>query len=165
VARPTKLTKAVQERICSALREGNYFSVACEGAGVAASTGREWVARGEGRCPGRPAGPPYAAFAAAVKKARAEAEASALRQVRQAANDGTWQAAAWLLERGHPERWGRRAQAHDFVSVEVAAKLMDEVIGLAKGVMDERAQLAFFEQMQAHGGHQNGHGLRVVLEQ
>jgi hypothetical protein len=27
--------------------------------------------------------------------------------IRQAANNGTWQAASWLLERKHGERWGR----------------------------------------------------------
>ena len=44
-----------------------------------------------------------------IKKAEAEAEAALVLQVRQAANDGTWQAASWLLERGRTrERWTRQ---------------------------------------------------------
>ena len=44
-----------------------------------------------------------------IKKAEAEAEAALVLQVKQAANDGTWQAASWLLERGRTrERWTRQ---------------------------------------------------------
>lgn len=42
-----------------------------------------------------------------VKEAEAEAEAAAVLQVRQAANNGVWQAAAWFLERKHKDRWSR----------------------------------------------------------
>jgi hypothetical protein len=161
VARPTKLTKATQERICAALREGNYFSTACEAAGVGESTAREWVARGEGRSE-RPAGPPFAAFAAAVKKARAEAEAHALRQVRDAAAEGTWQAAAWYLERAHPERWARGRA--DLVQLEVVQVLVDEAIEAALALMNEQAQAQYLGRLRAHGSEQNGHGLRVVVE-
>ena len=126
MGRLTKLTEHRQERIYTALREGNYFSTACEAAGVGESTAREWVARGEGRSV-RPASAPYAAFAAGVKKARAEAEARALGQVRQAAADGTWQEAAWYLERAHPERWGR--VRGDLVTLETVRQFMDELGG------------------------------------
>ena len=43
-----------------------------------------------------------------VKKAEAEAEAAAVLQIRKAANEGTWQAAAWYLERKFKDRWSRR---------------------------------------------------------
>jgi hypothetical protein len=161
VGRPSKLTKHRQERIVGALREGNYFSTACEAADVGESTAREWVARGEGRS-ARPASAPYAAFAVAVKKARAEAEARALRQVRQAAAEGTWQAAAWYLERAHPERWGR--VRGDLVTLETVRQLMDELVGLALTRMDEQAQHEFFARLRAAGGETNGHGLRVVVQ-
>ena len=37
----------------------------------------------------------------------AEAEVAAVARIKQAADNGTWQAASWLLERKHGERWGR----------------------------------------------------------
>jgi transposase len=43
-----------------------------------------------------------------VKKAEGEAESTALSQIAKAARDGSWQAAAWTLERKNPDRWGRR---------------------------------------------------------
>ena len=31
-----------------------------------------------------------------------------LRQIKEAAQNGDWSAAAWMLERRYPEKWGRR---------------------------------------------------------
>ena len=31
-----------------------------------------------------------------------------LRQIKEAAQNGDWRAAAWMLERRYPEKWGRR---------------------------------------------------------
>jgi Holliday junction resolvase-like predicted endonuclease len=134
VGRPSKLSRQRHERIIAALREGNYFSTASA---------------------------PYAAFAAAVKKARAEAEAQALRQVRQAAAEGTWQAAAWYLERAHSERWGR--VRGDVVTLETVRQLTDELVDLAMSRMDEQAQHEFAARLRAAVGETNGHGLRVVV--
>jgi len=50
----------------------------------------------------------YFQFWREIKKAEAEAEASAVLQIKKASLD-TWQAAAWLLERGRArERWSRQ---------------------------------------------------------
>lgn len=43
-----------------------------------------------------------------VKKAEAYAESEAIGMIQTAANQGTWQAAAWWLERKHRARWGRQ---------------------------------------------------------
>lgn len=51
---------------------------------------------------------PYVEFAEAVEKARAEAVVFNLALIRQAAQGGSWQAAAWYLERTRPEQYGRR---------------------------------------------------------
>lgn len=47
-------------------------------------------------------------FVESVKRARAEAEAYHIRNLRRASDDGSWQASAWWLERSFPERWGRK---------------------------------------------------------
>ena len=43
-----------------------------------------------------------------IKKAEAEAEAEALNIIHQIAKEGTFQAAAWYLERKFPSKWGRQ---------------------------------------------------------
>lgn len=50
----------------------------------------------------------YDEFANAVDNARASAEIRMLSVVQREAMDGTWQAAAWYLERSSPQKWGRR---------------------------------------------------------
>lgn len=101
--RPTKLDARRIEIICKAIREGLYFTEACACAAVDKSTAYRWLARGEKQKSG-----PFRAFHDAVEKAEAEGERLALAKIRKAARLGTWQAAAWLLERRHPGRWARR---------------------------------------------------------
>ena len=51
---------------------------------------------------------PYGEFCRALKRADLEAELACLRQIKEAAQNGDWRAAAWMLERRYPEKWGRR---------------------------------------------------------
>ena len=113
--RPTKFTPERTERLLEAIRAGNYRITACQYAGIAKQTLRNWIAIAQG--PDAP--PEYIDFLAALEKAEADAEAYDLALIRNAARgekDETgeytvkpqWQAAAWRLERKNPERWGRR---------------------------------------------------------
>jgi transposase len=92
----------VQAKIVEALAAGNYFNVACEVAGIGERTGYRWLEQGEQERSG-----PYQQFWQAVKKAEADAEASALQVVRDAMPQ-QWQAAMTFLERKFPARWARR---------------------------------------------------------
>lgn len=107
MGRPSKLTPEIQEKICQLLKAGNTFRTACEVAGVGWSTGREWRTRGEDRHSAREGDEDYAAFAAAVQKAEEEAAARNVALIQKAAANGTWQAAAWWLERKFPGEWAR----------------------------------------------------------
>ena len=102
MARPTKLTEEVTERILSAIRAGNYPAVAARAAGIAESTFYRWME--QGRAAERGA---HRAFYEAVKDAEAEGEAHAVAILRREMK-GDWRAAVALLERRHPERWRRR---------------------------------------------------------
>lgn len=67
--------------------------------------------------PRRPNGDPaqearYVELVDAVESARASAEVRALANIQKAAGEGTWQAAAWYLERSYPDKWGRRQMQH-----------------------------------------------------
>lgn len=104
MARPTKLTPEIQDRIVTAIRAGNYMETAAAYAGIARSTFNEWIRRGAEEQEG-----PFAEFAAAVEQALAAAEARDVALIGQAAQK-EWQAAAWRLERRLPERWGRKTR-------------------------------------------------------
>jgi transposase len=113
--RATKLTPETQERIVEALRAGNYQDAAAAYAGISDSTFHNWLNRGKEEAQrisdGEKANPKeaiYLEFFAAVEKARSEAEVRNVMHIQRAAQNGTWQAAAWFLERSYPRRWGRK---------------------------------------------------------
>ena len=100
--RPTKLDDLTAKRICDAIATGNTRRCAAEAAGVSCTAIKQWVGRG------RAGEEPFAAFLARLQKADAEAEAKAVKVIVDAAQSGTWQAAAWWLERRRSGRWARR---------------------------------------------------------
>jgi transposase len=102
MGRPTKLTPEVQERIITALRAGNYQETAANYAGISAKTFYEWMQRGKDEPESI-----YRDFREAVEKAKSDAEVRDLYLIDQAAQSGSWQAAAWKLERKFPQKWGR----------------------------------------------------------
>jgi transposase len=104
MGRPTKLTPEVQDKIVAALRAGNYQETAAMYAGVEARTFYRWMERGESD---GTEDEPYRQFRQAVEKAKADAEVRDIALIDKAAHDGSWQAAAWKLERKFPNRWGR----------------------------------------------------------
>lgn len=71
--RPTKLTEKVFNAIVKSVRNGNYFSTACEAAGVSELRGLEWIRRGEDR-DRRVSTKLYAKFAKEIRIAKAKAE-------------------------------------------------------------------------------------------
>lgn len=117
MARPTKLTPDLQEKICQAIRAGNYLETAAAYAGISKKTLHEWMRRGrretervekaEGRARVRKKEAPFVEFLHSVEKALAEAEVRDVILIGKAA-EVNWQAAAWRLERKFPDRWGRR---------------------------------------------------------
>jgi len=106
MARPSKLTPEVEERILKALRAGNYATPAASYAGIHPATYYLWLERGDpsGR---RRADLPYRRFAEKVHQASAEAEIRDVTRISKAA-ETDWRAASWRLSHRHPERWGRR---------------------------------------------------------
>ena len=97
MARPTKLTPDVEERILLGLRAGNFLKVAAAAAGVGEATLHRWLADRR---------PPYRAFDAAVRKAIAESEVLLVGRIAQVAPQSPG-VALRLLERRYPQRWGR----------------------------------------------------------
>ena len=103
IGRDTILTAELTERLCTILRAGNYLHVALRATGLGRSTFHLWMQRGKS----------YGArdalfheFREQVSRARAEGEVRNVARIAAAAAE-SWQAAAWLLERQYPQRWGR----------------------------------------------------------
>ena len=126
MARPTKLTPDLIQEVCNWLKLGYYQEDAATMAGISSSTFYDWMRRGaEGQkalesgdsssLPATQEGDEvevvnmFQEFSEAVKKARAEAEGAHIRNIRKAADNGTWQASAWFLERSFPKKWGKRS--------------------------------------------------------
>lgn len=128
--------------LLAALEQGQFLSTACDAAGIHRSTVARWVKRGEEaqismEIDGDEINASelaYCDISDAIKKAQATAQSRALTVIQDAALNGTWQAAAWYLERAHPQRWGRlpRTETDDMPSgvpreTPTAKELMAEI--------------------------------------
>jgi hypothetical protein len=102
MGRPSKLTPELQKRICDYVSLGNFPEVAAKCSGIDRATFYRWKARGEKTKAGI-----YRDFCDALKEAESRAEVAALAKIQKAATNGTWTAAAWLLERRFSDRWKR----------------------------------------------------------
>lgn len=110
--RPVKLDEKRRERLLEALRAGNYMETACAYAGVGKSTFYNYLSQArdarskEGDLTEHEEW--LVELLDAVEKARADAEVRNVHLIQHAAQGGTWQAAAWFLERSMPGKWARR---------------------------------------------------------
>lgn len=136
--RPTKLNEQVIAEICRFIEAGNWFEVSCRLAGINEETGNVWLKLGRtGQQQGKNKPQPiHKQFAEAVQTAVDRREAALAMQIRKSAQGGTkthvatktvtkpdgtkveerveslqppdWRAAAWILERTAPDRWGKQ---------------------------------------------------------
>jgi len=99
MARPTKYTPEAVKKITDAIQLGATHELACKYAGISEDSLARWQAR-------------YADFAAAIKEAEGSGAVGWLLRIEAAAKNGSWQAAAWKLERRYPEQYGRTVSDH-----------------------------------------------------
>jgi hypothetical protein len=100
--RPSKLTPDVQERICTAVRAGNYYEAACRYGGVSYANFRLWMLKGKQASSGK-----FHELYEAVLKAEADAEVAVVALWKKQIPDN-WQAARDFLARRFPRRWGNK---------------------------------------------------------
>ncbi len=117
MARPSKLTPEVQERICQAIRAGNYYEAARAYAGIGYSTFRAWMIKGEKAKSGK-----YREFMEAVTRAEHEAEARMV-ALWQKHMPEDYRAIRDFLERRYPERWGKRVDIKQDIKQEVQGQV------------------------------------------
>jgi hypothetical protein len=111
-ARLLKLNDEVHEKILEQLASGCTLEVAARAAGVGRRTLLDWLARGRNADAveeeGRKLGADEARLLRLLQDAdqvRAQVEVRALATIRTEVVEGSWQAAAWYLERVAPERY------------------------------------------------------------
>lgn len=148
LARPTKLTKKIQEDICRAVRAGNYIETAAAYAGLNKTTLYDWMKRGarekervakNPRAKIRKSEAPYVEFSNAIQKALADSEVRDVMIIGKAAEEN-WQAAAWRLERKFKDRWGRNDYSRETEKINAIiektrkeVELLEERIKAIKG--------------------------------
>lgn len=117
------------QALIKALTYGNYMDTACKLSGVSTTTVYRWLNEGtEEETRINAGGEPdpdratYVEIMHAIEKARSEAEARNVANIQKAAQDGTWQASAWWLERTRPQKWGR------YVRTEAPVTEMQETV-------------------------------------
>jgi hypothetical protein len=94
------LTPETQKKITDAIRLGATYKLAAQYAGISYDAFNEWMVKGEQAQTGA-----YCQFRHAVKEAEGAAAVGWLAKIEKAASDGTWQAAAWKLERLHGDEY------------------------------------------------------------
>lgn len=99
MARPTKYAPEVVQRIVQAIELGATHELAAAYGGISVDTMASWRKR-------------YPDFSEQIKTAEGRAAVKWLAKIEQAASDGTWQAAAWKLERRYPQDYGRTVTEH-----------------------------------------------------
>ena len=106
VGAPSRLTDEIREQLEDDLAHGASQAAAAQRVGIGRRTLQRWLA--DGRVIRREAEPLAELSVELPLYGRlATAEAGLVASIIQAAQLGSWQAAAWMLERAFPERWSR----------------------------------------------------------
>lgn len=112
-----------------ALKLGAYVELAVKAAGISKSTHYYWMRHGE------QGDPKYRDYYEQVTAADSFGALQALDTIRTAAKNGTWQAAAWLLERRHGYTKPEHVTREEPKATEDAPQTSEELIAkLAKQV-------------------------------
>ncbi len=145
--RPSKCTPELTGQLVAHIRAGSYLSQAAQACGVHSDTLRSWINRGEAEwqrlnkiygddpdedtiLQNQPLESEriFLELFGVLKRAEAEAEVRYVGIIFQASSvkaefKGQWTAAAWWLERHHPERWGRKERIEATQTIDFGARI------------------------------------------
>jgi hypothetical protein len=103
MARPTKLTSEIQQKIGDGVSLGLTYALAAEAAGITYQTFNQWMQRGKNSTSGE-----YFNFYQHVTKQNADAAKELLERLNLAAKAGDTRICLWILERRFSADFGRR---------------------------------------------------------
>ena len=118
----TKLTPELQEQFCKAIENGDSILGACGYVGISEQTYYNWINRAEEA----KSKTKFVKFKECVDKAKAKALHN-FEQVITNASMEHWQAAAWMLERRHPNLYGKREKIEADVNHKGLTGLADAI--------------------------------------
>ena len=127
MGRNTKLNEQTEAKFLQGLKLGLTYELAASYAGVDRTTIYNWLRRGQDEPDGI-----YFDFFHAVKQSEGQCAAQCMTRIIDAAENGQWQAAGWIMER----RYGYR-QRQD-ISVSAADTELDN----AENMIDRIAEIA-----------------------
>ena len=133
MARPSKLTPELQQRIGDNIALGLTYKLAAEAAGIKYKTFNEYMNRGKTEKSGK-----YHQFYIHIKKCNAEGALKCLQRLKEAANAGDTRICMWILKRRFPEEFGRRVYRKTNVISENHNTVVDIAVSDADGI---RAQI------------------------
>ena len=107
------LDETRKDRLLEALRLGATLRMAAAACGVSEDTLARWRQH-------------HPELQAEIETAESIAALDALNTIRLAAQGGTWQAAAWLLERRYPKEYGRLARTEEIPTKPRTDSLLDQ---------------------------------------
>jgi transposase len=113
-----RLDKIVDE-VARAIALGMTQTDAARAAGVQPRTFESWLEKG------RAGNPAYARIVDPIDNARALGQRSLADRIAKASNKD-WRAAAWILERRHPQTWGKHDTLHMSAKIETAVTQMSD---------------------------------------
>lgn len=101
-----KLTPELQKEFCAYVASGLTKKGAADAVCITETCLYSWIKRGQAdKEKGK--NTIYAQFYESVKKAEAKFKLTHIKNIKTAADDGTWQASAWLLERCYRDEYGK----------------------------------------------------------
>jgi hypothetical protein len=113
----SKLTPEIKDKIGTNITLGMPLKFAAQAAGITEATFYNWMEKGETEKSGK-----HVEFFEYIKECQSKAVQLHLKLITKAAKEGSWQASAWILERRHPEEFGRR----DRVDLKAEANVTQE---------------------------------------
>lgn len=145
--RPSLLTEDLQAMLLSGIEEGLPLKQAAMLAGICYETLNRWRKKGESES----APPEFRHFCQALQRSEAVAMQRLVSQVSKAGNTD-WRAAAWILERRHPDEFGKAEKIEHTgkggnslitpIDCEVIRRIkkqegIKEMLGKLGGILDE----------------------------
>ena len=135
MARPTKLTGEVKQKIGDGVSLGLTYALAASAAGVTYQTFNLWMQRGQTDKSGK-----YFDFYQHIEQCNADAAKVLLERINEAAKSGNTQMCTWILERRFSEDFGRRV----FRKTNIVAENMSQTVIVDVAINDAdsiRAQI------------------------
>ena len=103
MARPSKLTPEIQQKIGENIAIGLTYRLAAQTAGITYKSFNLWIQQGKNSTSGK-----YFEFSQYIQKCNADAAKALLERLNAAAKAGNTRICMWILERRFSEDFGRR---------------------------------------------------------